>query len=60
MFKNFLVQSFKGEYTVEFTEHLYALKSNLLEGDVVILDSNIRKLYPNICDLLDEHYVDCL
>ena len=60
MFKNFLVQSFKGEYKVEFTEYLDALKSNLKEGDVVILDSNIQKLYPKICELLDDYYIEVI
>ena len=60
MFNNFSVQSFKGEYEVEFTEHLTALNSNLKEGDVVILDSNIKRLYPKVSELLDSYYVEVL
>lgn len=51
MFSNFSVSSFKGEYFLQFTDCATALKANLREGDVIILDSNIKKLYPEIDEI---------
>ncbi|GAB2695480.1 AroB-related putative sugar phosphate phospholyase (cyclizing) [Aliiglaciecola aliphaticivorans] len=48
MFKDFSVQSFKGEYRVEFIEYTKGLSETIKDGDVVVADSNVLKLYPEI------------
>jgi 3-dehydroquinate synthase len=53
LFNDFSVESFKGKYQVEFTNVEKGLSEVLESGDVIVVDSNVLKLYPKIRNLAD-------
>ena len=48
MFKDFEVSSYRGNYQVKFSTIQGILEEEVKEGDIVLIDSNIMKLYPEI------------
>lgn len=52
MFKNFEVQSAHKKYSVAFQECESSLSCEIKEGDIVLVDSNIMKLYPSIAETI--------
>lgn len=48
LFNDFSVESFKGKYQVEFMSAEKGLLEVLAEGDIIVIDSNVAKLYPQI------------
>jgi hypothetical protein len=46
------IQSFRGEYEVEFISDVYKiLQSELTDSDVVFVDENVAKIYDDIISL---------
>ena len=52
MFKDFKISSYRGDYSVEFMPWQAVLKQQIVEGDVVIVDSKIIELYPLIVSVI--------
>jgi len=48
MFDDFEVSSYSGNYQVSFSSIFKVLKEEVTDGDVIIIDSNINKLYPEL------------
>lgn len=54
MFKNFSVKSSHGEYYVKYCSWKETLNQHINNGDAVIVDNNIAKLYPDILDSIKD------
>ncbi len=52
LFENFKIDSFRGEYNVFFEPWEDALSSELVDGDVVLIDRNVTELYPSCLKLI--------
>ena len=57
MFENFTVKSIFREYRVSFESYETALVREIKKGDILIIDSNVFSLYPNLRQLINENKV---
>ena len=48
LFENLTIKSSRRDYVVEFGSAKIFLTNNLSESDVVLIDQNVRKLYPHV------------
>lgn len=57
LFKSFDVQSYRGSYSVDFTSIQSELPNQILLEDVVLVDSNILKIFPSISEVLKNYKI---
>ena len=55
MFKNFEIQSFHRKYEVLFEPCMGALRNEIRDGDIVLIDSTVFGLYPRIAEIVKEN-----
>jgi 3-dehydroquinate synthase len=55
MYSDFKVKSIFRTYDVFFQQYKTALPNSIREGDILIVDSNVFKLYPDIQDYISGH-----
>ena len=55
MYSDFKVKSIFRTYDVFFQQYKTALPNSIREGDILLVDSNVFKFYPDIQDYISGH-----